>query len=289
MATKKLFVISDLGIDGAFALALLLNDPAFDVIGISASAGNPSYKQATQNLSVVLHAFDLGRMPRLGAAPEIEYGIDGSDLHGSDGLAELHFPEVNLHQQINGDKLLMELAKMHPNEITTVILGPCTVMARALERFPELPNYLAGTVIVGGAVQAPGETNAVADFHFTCDPEAARTVVQSFDNPFLIPLDVTRKFCMAPSRLDFLRTAPSPVSNFLNQLLPFGIRRACNVLGIEGLPLGDVAAYLFLAAPELFSWEKVDLDVEIKGELTRGMTVIDRRSPPAGVPKPKSD
>ena len=75
--SQKVVLINDPGIDGAFAIALALNDPELEVVGLLATAGNVRPDQATRNVRIVLDQLDPPRLPRLGAAPEIDYGIDG--------------------------------------------------------------------------------------------------------------------------------------------------------------------------------------------------------------------
>ena len=47
--------------------------------------------------------------------------------------------------------------------------------------------------------------------------------------------------------------------------------------GIEGAYLADAMAVAYLAKPGAFTLKAVAADVETRGELTRGMSVFDRR------------
>ena len=51
---QKVVLISDPGIDGAFAIALALNDPDLEVVGMLATPGNIPADQATKNLRIIL-------------------------------------------------------------------------------------------------------------------------------------------------------------------------------------------------------------------------------------------
>ena len=44
--------------------------------------------------------------------------------------------------------------------------------------------------------------------------------------------------------------------------------------------MNDAVGALAVVEPQLFEFEKLAVDVETDGELTRGATVIDRRMPP---------
>ena len=64
---------------------------------------------------------------------------------------------------------------------------------------------------------------------------------------------------------------------FLKQLAPFGIHMTSNLYGIEGFHLKDVVGVAALSLPSLLETRALRVDVEVSGELTRGMTVVDAR------------
>ena len=53
---RKVLFVADPGIDTAFALALALNDPNLEVVGVMPTAGNVSADQATANVHTLLAA-----------------------------------------------------------------------------------------------------------------------------------------------------------------------------------------------------------------------------------------
>jgi inosine-uridine nucleoside N-ribohydrolase len=281
---QKVILVADPGIDTAFAVALALHDPDIDVLGLIASAGNIPADRATQNVHLLINAIDPPKWPRLGAALPVKYELDGTKLHGPDGLGNIELPPVSLHQPTPGDKTLVELIRAHPREVTVIVLGPATVVARAFDRDPELPGMIDRIVFLGGAWRVPGNTTPVAEFHFYCDPEAARQVLRCGTPITLIPLDVTRKLIFSPSDLLELPAPDSPTCMFLRKIVPYGIRASSNLYGIEGFHLKDVLGVALVALPPKFTLEPVHTDVEVRGELTRGMSVIDTRPTPAAPP-----
>lgn len=276
MATK-IVLVADPGIDGAFAIALALHDPNLDVLGLAATAGNVSAEQATRNVQTLVEQVDPPRWPRLGAAPPVEYDEDGTRLHGPGGLGGTSFPCAQLHHQHSSDKLVSDLVRQYPREVTVIALGPLTVVARAFDRDPELPALVRRLVCVGGAWHEPGNASAVAEFHFYCDPSAARQVLRSGAPITLIPLDVTRKLVFSPTDLLELPAPESRTCRFLRQIVPWGIRTTSNLYGVEGFHLKDVVGVAALALPNLLTTKSLPVDVETRGELTRGMSVIDAR------------
>src|SRR5262245_11647713 len=278
---QKVILVADPGIDTAFAVALALHDPEIDVLGLVASAGNIPADRATQNVHLLINAIDPPKWPRLGAALPVKYEIDGTKLHGPDGLGNIELPPVSLHQPTPGDKTIVELVRAHPRELTVVVLGPATMLARAFDRDPELPALIDRVVFLGGAWRVPGNATAVAEFHFFCDPEAARQILRSKVPITLIPLDAARKLVFSPSDLLELPAPDSDTCLFLRKIVPFGIRASSNLYGIEGFHLKDVLGVAAVALPDKFTLEPMFVDVEVKGELTRGMSVFDTRPTPA--------
>jgi inosine-uridine nucleoside N-ribohydrolase len=198
---EKVILIADPGIDGAFAVALALHDPEVAVLGLAATAGNVDAEQATKNVHILIEQIDPRRWPRLGAALPQEYEIDGIRLHGQGGLGGVSFPCAQLHHPHPSDKLVIDLVRQNPKEITIVCLGPLTVMARVLDRDSEIPTLVKRLVCLGGVWREPGNASAVAEFHFYCDPVAARQVLRCGAPITLLPLDVTRKLVFSPSDL----------------------------------------------------------------------------------------
>ncbi len=281
----KVVLVTDPGIDGAFAITLALLDPDIDVLGLAAVAGNVNAEQATRNVQIIVEQLDPPRLPRSGTAQPVAYDGDGTRLHGPGGLGGAKFPSAELHHKLASDKLIADLVRQHPKEVTVVALGPLTVLARAFDRDPELPLLMRRLVCLGGTWHEPGNASAVAEFHFHCDPPAARQVLRCGAPILLVPLDVTRKLVFSPSDLLQLPNPESRASRFLREIVPFGIGATSNLYGVEGLYLADVIGVAAVALPQAISTRPMAVDVETRGELTRGMSVID----PRPGPKPNVD
>ncbi len=274
---RKVILITDPGIDGAFAAALAMYDPELEVLALAGSPGNVTAAQATQNVHILVEQMDPPRWPRLGEAPPVVYETDGVKLHGPGGLGGIDFPCAQLHHTHPSDKLVTDLVRQNPREVTILVLGPATVMARALDRDPELPALIQRIIMVGGVHNESGDVSATADFHFYCDPPAARQVLHSGATITLLPLDVTRKVMFSPRDLLQLPTTESPAYKFLRRIVPYGIGASASLYGIEGFYLHDALAAAVAARPECVASHPAVVDVETRGELTRGMSVFDSR------------
>jgi inosine-uridine nucleoside N-ribohydrolase len=274
---RKVILVCDPGIDGAFAVALALHDPDIDVLGLAATAGNVSAEQATRNVHTLIEQIDPPRWPRLGAALPIEYTVNGTTLHGPNGLGGVEFPCAQLHHPHSSDKLLSDLVRQNPKEVAVLLMGPPTAFARALDRDPELATLVERLIVLGGAWHEPGNASAVAEFHFYCDPASARQVLRCGAPITLLPLDVMRKVVFSPSDLLHLPAPETRTSQFLRKIVPFGIGATANLYGIEGFHLKDVLGLIALTQPAAITTKPVPVDVETRGDLTKGMSVIDTR------------
>src|SRR5438874_1705368 len=135
---------------------------------------------------------------------------------------------------------IIDLVRQYPGEVSLVLMGPATAFARALDRDPEVAGLVERIVFLGGAWHEPGNVSPVAEFHFYCDPPAARQVLHCGAPLTLVPLDVSRKLLFSPSDLLDLPSPESRSCSFLRQIAPFGIGATSSLYGIEGFHLKDV-------------------------------------------------
>lgn len=274
---RKVVLIADPGIDTAFAIALALNDPTLDVLGILPCAGNVSATQAAINVQILIDQIDPPKWPRTAAPVPVGYDLDGTEMHGSDGLGGLNLPASPRHQQLSAEKVLTEIVREHPREVSVVALGPLTTLARALDRDPNLPSLLDRLIVVGGCWREPGNAGPVSEFHFYLDPDAARRVLRCGIHPTIVPLEVTRRLILSPTELLELPNPESRTNQLLRKIVPHALRASSHLYGIEGFHLKDVLGVAALALPGSITCEERLVDIETKGDLTRGMLVVDAR------------
>jgi len=269
----------DPGIDDAVALAIALFDPRLDVLAVTATGGNVDPAQATANARTIVGLLDPPRLPRIGvAAHDVPLPDRGTSLHGSDGLGGADLPQARLHGGHPSEKVILEIVKAHPGEVTILALGPLTNLARMIAREPSLAELVGEVVISGGTAFGRGSTTPVADFNFFANPAAARHVIREPMTKTLVPLETTAQVVLGFDLLEQLPSESSRAGAMLHRVLPHAFRAHRQILGTEGICLHDVVALVSLLHPELFERATVGADVETGGELTTGMLVVDRRS-----------
>lgn len=281
----KLIIDADPGIGDALAVAFALLDPSVDVICLSPTAGRVSGPQATHNLQSIVSILDPPRWPRLGdcerplyPAPRDPQFPAPALLNGPEGLGECVVPSAPLHQRHDAARLLSELVRSEPNEITLLTLGPLTNVTLALECHPTFLQQLQGLVCLGGSLFEGGDVTATAEFNIFADAEAARTTLTYPATKTLLPLDVARRLMLSFDQYQRWDVSPdSPLGRILHQTLPYALRASRQYLGLEGVMLPELVALAAVTQPQLFEREAMNVDVELGGELTRGQTVFDRR------------
>jgi inosine-uridine nucleoside N-ribohydrolase len=277
---SKVIIDCDPGIDDACALILALLDKRVDVVAVTAVAGNVSAERSSLNVQTIIEQLDPPRLPRIGVAQMADEApaTDSTPFHGKYGLGDAEYPTTSPHHRHPSDKLICDEVRAAPHEVTLLCLGPLTNVARALQRDPELESLIQEIVVVGGAVACGGDVTPAAEFNIYYDSVAARSVFRSNAHKRLIPLDVTNRVSMTYGMLDELPKATTRVGGLLRKMLPFTFRAHRQLRGEESVKLPGLVGLLALLHPELFESQEMAGDVELRGDLTKGETVFDRRA-----------
>ncbi len=285
--TQKIIIDADPGIGDALAVLVAMADPAIEVIGLTATAGAVSGVQATRNLQYLINRADPIKHPRIGQSDLVDAPCDEAPagmphlqhLNGKFGLGDIDPLVPDLHNRRESAKLIVDLVREFPNEVRIVTLGPLTNVAMALELDGELPMLMPGLICLGGVVKHCGDVTAAAEFNFWSDPAAAQTVMRSPVGKILVPLDVSLGAMLAFEDIDRLSgLIPStPVGEMINSLMLYAARATRQHMPSEALAIPAASALAVASRAASFKADAVVLDVETEGELTNGMTVVDRR------------
>jgi inosine-uridine nucleoside N-ribohydrolase len=276
---QKLVIDADPGIGDALAIVLALRDPAVEVVGLTATGGRVSGQVATRNLQALIDCLDPSRLPRIGhSSADSSPLLQSPSLDGPLGLGDWDVPVVELHHRHESARVLVEIVRDRPHEITLLTLGPLTNVALASEMAADFFDLLGGLVCLGGSIEVGGDVTAVAEFNVMAGAESARRVLTSPISKTLVPLDVSGRVVLSPDQSRRLRErVGGRLAELLDAVLPFWFRMHHETLGIEGVLLHGVAALAAVTQPRLLSRTDMLVDVELAGQLTRGMTVLDRR------------
>lgn len=276
---QPVVIDTDPGIDDAIAILLALRCPELHVLGLTTVAGNRSLPIVTDNAARVLALGGIapGGLPIHAGArgPLARTARPGDEpIHGADGLGDAALPTVEwpLPGTHAVDWLEAEV-RARPGELTVIALGPCTNIALLLQRLPD-PGLVREIVVMGGSVWTAGNTTPAAEFNFFSDPEAAHYVLQSGAAVRLVGLNVTRRALLTAAAAERL-AAGDPVCQAVARMAQPYMARYRARHGIAACAMHDPLAVAAVVQPDLLQWQPVWADVELRGELTRGMLVAD--------------
>lgn len=280
--TRQVIIDCDPGIDDATALCMALFNPELDVVAVTAVEGNVDAQQSSNNVQAIVEHLDPPRYPRFGSATPLSNGPanDARMFHGDDGLANWNANISALHHLHPAEKVICDIVRAAPQDVTIITLGPLTNIAKALNRDPEIAGMIGEIVMMGGSLSGIGNVTPAAEFNMYYDPEAARTVFHSRTTKTLVPLDVTNQIALSWDFVGELPNVETRAGNLLRHIIPFAFRTHRQQLGLEHIVLHDVVALLAATSNSLFKTAGFWGDVETQGEMSTGFTVFDRRPCP---------
>jgi purine nucleosidase len=236
-------------------------------------------------VQAIIEQLDPPRWPRIGAADlEQPLRTDGRELYGPDGFCGVQFGVAELHHRHPSTKVMIDEIRAASDRVTIIAGGPLSNIAAMFQREPDLATQVGHLVIVGGTLRGPGNVTAAAEFNIYCDADAARQVFHSPVTKTLVPLDISSQVVLGYDLLSHLSANLSSADQLLQAILPGMFHTYRQRLGREGILVHEVVGLMAVTAPELFTTEPLHGDVETGDCLTHGVTVIDHRHRPGGMP-----
>ena len=276
-ASKKVIFDTDPGSDDALALMLALNSPELNVRAITVVPGNVTAAQGLENALRMVSLANRCDIPVAAGAqhPLFQKLITAEFWHGKNGLANVELPpskcKVDSHF---GPDLIIQLVHASPHEITLVPVGPLTNIALAVLKDPSIVPLVKEVVLMGGSITG-GNVNAAAEANIYNDPEAAQIVFQAGWQVTMVGLDVGDKTLLSQKYLDQLGSTHGPVNDFIYAVAKYLIDLSAK-FGEAGTPMYDPLAVGVAIDPSLVTAPAMHVDVETRGDYTRGETVANR-------------
>lgn len=262
----------DTGVDDALAIMLAVKAPELEVVGFTTVSGNTSSKQAAWNTKFILEQFHLGNVPiAIGASESLNgrHPASVKDVHGSDGLGGVSskfWKGVPSREVIppleNAVEFLQVIAKKYGSNLCVVATGPFTNIALAIRKNPSLVSSIGKIVVMGGALDRPGNSTGFAEFNVHSDPEAFWVLVNSGIPVTLFPLDVTEKVRILEAsltpKLGIDEDRLELIKAFTKTYMEFHFKR----YGFRGSYVHDALPVASLIDPSLFRFRvgKVHVD-----------------------------
>lgn len=283
---KSILIDCDAGIDDAQALFLALSSPEVNVVAITVVHGNVLTKQVAVNVLRILRVVERLDIPvYVGSETSIlghERRHDDEPYHGWDGLGDSPDPEAVDESLINPEPAsaaIVRICREYRDSLTLVCLGPLTNVATAIRLDPALGQRIQHCVIMGGNYYGRGNSTVCSEFNFSCDPEAARIVLTQLGCPItVVGMEVCYDNAIAWGDYDSLRKTPSKINNFLKRIekKPFEKYRTNQIEWPRYIPCDEFAMAVVIDESAIVKESKeVFATVEVKGEYTYGMMVVD--------------
>jgi inosine-uridine nucleoside N-ribohydrolase len=277
-APKKIIFDTDPGSDDAMALMLALNSPELDVRAITVVPGNVTAEMGLENALRMVSLANRCDIPVAGGArhPLFQKLITAEFWHGKNGIANMEIPPSKCKVDSRfGPDLIIELVHASPHEITLVPVGPLTNIALAALKDPSIVPLVKEVVLMGGSISG-GNVNAAAEANIYNDPEAAQIVFQAGWPLTMVGLDVGDKTLLSRKYLGELGQTHGPVNDFIHGVAKYLVDLSAT-FGSSGTPMYDPLAVGVAIDPTLVKAPEMHVDVETRGEFTRGETVANRR------------
>jgi inosine-uridine nucleoside N-ribohydrolase len=198
--------VSDVG-----GLMYLLSNPAVEVLAISLPVtGEAGCDLGLEVTFGVLAMFGREEIPVACDEERPDWAGDwpAEFLAGHENLAS-GLPESDaVPDPRSGPDLIAETALGSDRPVELWAVAPLTNVARALDRHPEIGEDIERLVIMGGAVDVPGNTfDQAAEWNLWIDVPAAASVFSSGVPITLVPLDATNAVPVPDWYQDWLETA----------------------------------------------------------------------------------
>ena len=279
MTARNIIIDTDPGQDDAVAILLALASPELAVLGITAVAGNVPLALTTRNARIIC---ELAGRPDIGvhagcAAPLTRKLVTAEYVHGKTGLdgPQLPDPVMPLQAEHGVDFIIRTLRAEPAGTVTLCPLGPLTNIATAFARAPDIVQRVQEIVLMGGACFAGGNVTPCAEFNIYVDPQAADIVFRSGAPLVVMPLDVTHKALTSAARVAAFRDMGTEPGRMVAEWTDFFERFDKQKYGSGGAPRHDPTVIAYLIQPGLFTGRHINVEIEIRSELTMGMTVAD--------------
>jgi purine nucleosidase len=209
--------------------------------------------------------------------PLIAEWVGAEYVHGEDGMGDSFFPKAKQRPApAHAVDELIRRVDESPGELTILAQAPLTNIAAAVVRDPSFASKVKRLYVMGGGI---GNITPAAEFNFYVDPEAAKIVFAAGFPVTLFTWTLTLShgvfFDDDLARIDEIDT---DLARFYRQVT----RKAEEFersMGVPGTTHPDSMVCAAIIDPSLvLATREAFVDVETRGELTRGFSHIDFQS-----------
>ena len=276
---RRVIIDTDPGADDAMAILLALNSPELKVEALTVVPGNVTAAQGLENALKLAGLAGRCDVPVAGGAqhPLAQKLVTAEFFHGQNGLANIELPQPKCQADPRfGPDLIIELVHKYPRLITLVPVGPLTNIALAISKDPSIVGLVKEVVLMGGSISG-GNATAAAEANIYNDPEAAQIVFNAGWPLTMVGLDVTHRTLFTRAHLTELQKTHGAQNDFAVGVMKFLVDLS-EKSGFSGTPMHDPLAVGAATDRTLVTTQDLRVDVETRGEFSRGETVASRHN-----------
>lgn len=249
-------------VDDGLALLLMLNNPKFEIEGITAVFGNTP---VDKGFPLIQKYLNLARKPNIpckkGAASQKDLG------------------KLN-----EASDFLIKKVKENPGELSLLTLGPFTNVATALLHYPEFFDDLKEIIIMGGTLTPLSAFNPwfkyidrrfydklpikslVAEFNSYNDPRATKKVLEAATKTPRIQmgLEICCSVVITKQLIKRIAKVNKPIPQFIAKYVPFWLNLWRLISGRGGFYPFDTCVPIYLLEPEIYKSVNLHLTIDTK-------------------------
>ena len=275
-ASARIIIDTDPGIDDAMAIFYALASPELEVIGLTTVFGNAHVETCTANALRILDIAGRSDIPvaqGAGRPLAMPYRGPADFVHGVNGLADVPLAEPSrAPHALDAAHFIIEQVMAAPGQVTLVPIGPLTNIALAMLLRPDLPQHLAGMVIMGGNAFVGGNASPAAEANILNDPEAA-DIVFGADCPIaMCGLDVTERTIMSSAQIANIASVDNDRARLAAAILPYYRDFHLAHGGPDGIHVHDSTCISYLIAPQHYATVQHPVRVDCGQGVGRGKT-----------------
>jgi purine nucleosidase len=278
----RLLIDTDTASDDCISLLIALHSPGVTVEAITINCGNiADFNQMVENALYTVEIAGFGGQvpvypgavhPLLHPHPTVEH------IHGADGMGESYFPRARQRpEREHAVSVLIRMINANPGALTIIAQAPLTNLALAVRQDPSITRKIRHLWVMGGVNNALGNDSPAAEFNILADPEAAKIVFGAGFPMTMVGWDISLRYgTLYAAALAEIEVLDTPLSRFYLAVNRVVRRHTKHQYGYDAITHPDslVAA---MAIDESIMTRSGDffVDVETRGELTRGYTLVD--------------
>lgn len=273
---QKIILDCDPGHDDAITILLAAGNPAIDLLGITTVAGNQTLEKVTHNAQAVCQVAGIDVPIAKGASmPLVTPQVVAEDIHGGGGMDGPTLPEITgeLDPRHAVDFIIETVMAHPPKTVSLVPVGPLTNIALAMRKEPAIIERVKSVILMGGSYTR-GNVTPTAEFNIYVDPEAAEAVFRGDWEVTMVGLDLTHQALATEELQDRVRAIGGDISQFILDIWGFIGMTYRDVFQFEAPPVHDACCVAALIDPEVMRTERAHVSVELNGQWTKGMTVV---------------